>query len=197
VTIDTLTRLLAPFLPYFSEEVYSYIGNESVHTQAWPEVDESRIDEEAESTGELIKEITASIRRYKSEHGIALNAPLGGIEIYSSLTDASDIAGATNSRITLKTGKPDFEQVPCGLKPDMKVLGKTYRSKAKALVDAMNNAGIMEIVRQAESGSVTLPVDGEDIILDTSCFTIEKEVLLEGKAVDVLEVRDAVIVITR
>ncbi|MCX9014176.1 MAG: valine--tRNA ligase [Candidatus Methanoperedens sp.] len=197
VTIDTLTRLLAPFLPYFSEEVYSYIGNESVHAQGWPEVDESLIDEEAESTGELIKEITASIRRYKSEHGIALNAPLGGIEIYSSLTDASDIAGATNSRITLKTGKPDFEQAACGLKPDMKVLGKTYRSKAKAIVDAMKNAGIMEIVRQAESGSVTLHVDGEDIILDTTCFTIEKEVLLGGKAVDVLEVEDAVIVITR
>jgi valyl-tRNA synthetase len=193
VTIDTLSRLLAPFLPYFSEEIYSHLRPVSVHLQQWPQADESLIDADAEVTGELIKEITAAIRRYKSEHGMALNAQLAGVEIYSTLEDASDIAGAANSEVILKTGTPDFETVPTALKPNMKVLGKTYRSRAKLIAEALMNADL----KLAISGRIDLTVDGEDITLDNSCFTVEKEMLLKGKAVDVLEVGSAVIVITR
>lgn len=193
VAVETLLRLLAPFLPYFSEEVYSHISKESIHLKAWPEVDESLIDAEAEAKGEMIKEITAAIRRYKAEHGMALNAPLDEIEIYSPLTDASDIAGAANAEVKLYQGAPDFESVPVKLKPDMKVLGKTYRSKAKAIADALKKAD----PKLAESGSITLSVEGEKITLDPSCFTVEKELLLKGKAVDVLEAGSAVIVIMR
>jgi valyl-tRNA synthetase len=193
VTIDTLSRLLAPFLPYFSEEVYSHLKQESVHLAAWPQADESLINANAEVTGELIKEITAAIRRYKSEHGMALNAQLAGVEIYSTLEDASDIAGAANSEVMLKTGVPDFETVPTALVPNMKVLGKTYRIRAKPIAEAILNAD----PKFGASGSIELTVDNENIILDNTCFTVEKDRLLKGKAVDVLEVGNAVIVITR
>ncbi len=197
ITIETLSRLLAPFMPYFSEEVYSHLKQESIHLQAWPEVNESLIDSDAEATGELIKEITGAIRRYKSERGMALNAPLKEIELYSPITDASDIAGAANTPVRLKTGTPDFEIVPTEIKPNMKVLGKTYRSKAKSIAEALKSSDPKTIVEQAESGSVTLSVDGEDVNLDASSFTVEKDRLLKGKAVDVLEVGSAVIVIMR
>ncbi|MFA4934432.1 MAG: valine--tRNA ligase [Candidatus Methanoperedens sp.] len=196
ITIETLSCLLAPFLPYFSEEIYSHIKEESVHIQAWPQVNESLINAEAEATGEMIKEITAAVRRYKSEHGMALNAPLKDIEIYSSLADASDIAGAANSAIKFNTGIPDFELVPTEIKPNMKVLGKTYRSKAKSIADALKNADPKEFMNMAGS-SVTLSIDGEDITLDPSSFTVEKERLLKGKAVDVIEVGNATIVINK
>ncbi|MDP2767966.1 MAG: class I tRNA ligase family protein, partial [Candidatus Methanoperedens sp.] len=193
ITIETLSRLLAPFLPYFSEEIYSHIKQESVHLQACPQVNESLIDADAEADGELIKEITATIRRYKSERGMALNAQLKGIEIYSSLKDASDIAGAANSAIRLMAGTPDFELVPREIKPNMKILGKTYRSRAKPIAEALMNAD----PKLAITGSIALTVDGENITLDTSFFTVENERLLRGKAVDVLEVGSTVIVITR
>jgi valyl-tRNA synthetase len=193
VTIDTLSRLLAPFLPYFSEEIYSHLRPVSVHLQQWPQADESLIDADAEVTGELIKEITAAIRRYKSEHGMALNTQLAGVEIYSNLEDASDIAGAANSEVILKTGTPYFETVPTALLPNMKVLGKMYRSRAKPIAEAVLNAD----PKLAVSGSIYLTIDNEKITLDNSSFTVEKERLLKGKAVDILEVGNAVIVITR
>jgi valyl-tRNA synthetase len=197
VTIETLSLLLAPFMPYFSEEVYSHLKQESVHLKAWPQVNEALIDADAEATGELIKEITGAIRRYKSEHGMALNAPLKEIELYSSIKDASDIAGAANTQVKLKTGTPDFELVPTEIKPNMKVLGKTYRNKAKSIAEALKKADPKIIMEQAVSGSITLSAESEDITLDTSCFTVEKERLLKGKAVDVLEVGSAIIVILR
>jgi len=191
VSIETISRLLAPFLPYFSEEIYSHIKKESVHLSPWPQVDESLIDSGAEARGEFIKEMTSAIRRYKAEHGMPLNAPLKGIEIYSTIPDASDIAGAANSTIKLKPGAPDFELVPKEIKPNMKVLGKTYRSRAKSIIEALVNAD----VNLAGPGGITLQVDGEEITLDASCFTLEKERLLKGKAVDVLEVGTSTIVI--
>jgi len=193
VSIETISRLLAPFLPYFSEEIYSHIKKESVHLSPWPQVDESLIDSGAEARGEFIKEMTSAIRRYKAEHGMPLNAPLKGIEIYSTIPDASDIAGAANSTIKLKPGAPDFELVPKEIKPNMKVLGKTYRSRAKSIIEALVNAD----VNLAGPGGITLQVDGEEITLDASCFTLEKERLLKGKAVDVLEVGTSTIVIMR
>ncbi|CAG0973956.1 MAG: valine--tRNA ligase [Candidatus Methanoperedens sp.] len=193
VSIETISRLLAPFLPYFSEEIYSHIKKESVHLSPWPQVDESLIDSGAEARGEFIKEMTSAIRRYKAEHGMPLNAPLKGIEIYSTIPDASDIAGAANSTIKLKPGAPDFELVPKEIKPNMKVLGKTYRSRAKSITEALVNAD----VNLAGPGGITLQVDGEEITLDASCFTLEKERLLKGKAVDVLEVGTSTIVIMR
>lgn len=192
-TIETLSLLLAPFIPYFSEEVYSHIRKESVHSAAWPAVNESLIDMEAEKTGELIKEMTSAIRRYKSEHGMPLNAPLKEIEIYSSIQDVSDIAGAANSTIILKNGVPDFELVPKEIKPNMKMLGRTYRSRAKSVADALSTADM----NFAVNGNVTVNVDGEDMILDNSFYTVEKERLLKGKSVDIIEVGTSVIVITR
>jgi valyl-tRNA synthetase len=193
VSIETISRLLAPFLPYFSEEIYSHIKKESVHLSPWPQVDESLIDSGAEARGEFIKEMTSAIRRYKAEHGMPLNAPLKGIEIYSAIPDASDIAGAANSTIKLKPGAPDFELVPKEIKPNMKVLGKTYRGRAKSITEALVNAD----VNLAGPGGITLQVDGEEITLDASCFTLEKERLLKGKAVDILEVGTSTIVIMR
>ncbi|MCZ7402515.1 MAG: valine--tRNA ligase [Candidatus Methanoperedens sp.] len=193
VAIETISKLLAPFLPYFSEEIYSHIKQESIHLQPWPQVNESLIDADAESTGELIKEMTSAIRRYKAENGMPLNAPLNEIEIYSTITDASDIAGASNSTIKLKSGVPDFEMVAKQIKPNMKVLGKTYRNRAKSIAEALVNADL----NLACAGSITLQVEGEEITLDSSCFTVEKERLLKGKAVDILEVGNSTIVIVR
>jgi valyl-tRNA synthetase len=98
VTIDALAKLLAPFAPFFAEEMYSRLGTGSVHMQSWPKADTSWKDEEAGKAGELIKEIVSSVRRYKSEHGIALNAPLKKLEIYGVSIDAIDIIGATNTQ---------------------------------------------------------------------------------------------------
>ncbi|MCE8423321.1 MAG: valine--tRNA ligase [Candidatus Methanoperedens sp.] len=190
LAIDTISRLLAPFIPYFSEEVFSHIKKESVHLQEWPKVDDSLIDADAEATGESMKEITSAIRRYKSEHGMALNAALRDIEIYSELTDVSDIAGAANSTINHRSGSPDLEMVPVKIKPSMKVLGKTYRNRARAIADALTCMDPKVIGEFIE-----LFVDGENITLDSSCFTVETEMLLKGRSVDLIEVGGAKIVI--
>lgn len=101
-SLGTLAQLLAPFSPFFAEEMYSYLGRErSVHTTPWPAVKPELLDPEAEAQGNLIAEIVRAVRRYKADHGIALNAPLLGLRIYTAELEIEDIVNATATAVEL------------------------------------------------------------------------------------------------
>ncbi|MDD3316408.1 MAG: valine--tRNA ligase [Methanosarcina sp.] len=196
-TMKTLSLLLAPFIPFFAEELYSRFNNESVHTQAWPAADESFINNEAEAAGELIKDITGEVRRYKSDLGMALNAPLKKLEIYNAEIDTGDIAGATNSEVELMEGTPSFEYVPVEVKPNMGILGPRFRKDAGAVVKALKAEDPVALEAQVASGKITVTVKGETIELEPETVEIRKEVISGGREVDVVKVKDAVVVIVR
>ncbi|MCK4476727.1 MAG: valine--tRNA ligase [Methanophagales archaeon] len=104
-TLKTLSILLAPFIPFYAEEMHSYIaeeeGERSVHKEKWPEVKPDMIDSEAEQEGDLIADIVRAVRNYKSERGVPLNAPLDKIEIYVDMEglDTEDIENATATKV--------------------------------------------------------------------------------------------------
>ena len=79
-------KLLAPFLPYVTEAIYTGLfaesdGSDSIHTSRWPAVDDVWQDETAIATGELLVEIATAVRRYKSEHNLSLGAELTQLQI--------------------------------------------------------------------------------------------------------------------
>ncbi|NYT19230.1 MAG: class I tRNA ligase family protein, partial [Methanosarcinales archaeon] len=195
--MDALSRMLAPFAPFFAEEMYSRIGEGSVHVQGWPEVDESLISESVEKDGEMIKEIASNVRRYKSESGMALNAPLEKIEVYGTLGDASDLIGVTNSTVEIIEGEPDFEHVPVNIKPNMGIIGPKFRKQAGAIIKTLTSMDPVEVADIASKGNINITVDGEDIELEPESVVIEKEVISAGRAVDVLDVNGTVVVIVR
>ncbi|WP_445474085.1 valine--tRNA ligase [Methanococcoides methylutens] len=195
--MDALSRMLAPFAPFFAEEMYSRIGEGSVHVQNWPEVDESLISESVEKDGEMIKEIASNVRRYKSESGMALNAPLEKIEVYGTLGDASDLIGVTNSTVEIIEGEPDFEHVPVNIKPNMGIIGPKFRKQAGAIIKTLTSMDPVEVADIASKGNINITVDGEAIELEPESVVIEKEVISAGRAVDVLDVNGTVVVIVR
>lgn len=197
VTLDAITRMLAPFAPFFAEEVYSHIGNGSVHIQDWPVADETMISDEAEKQGELIKEIASSIRRYKSDHGIALNAPLSKIEIYGGFGDTTDLAGVTNSPIEVMEGKPEFEHVAKEVKPNMGIIGPKYRKRAGQIIGALKALDPADVADMIEAGKVTVTVGDETFDLESDAVEVEREVTSAGRAVDVLEFGKVLVVIVR
>ncbi len=101
-TLKTLNLMLAPFVPFFAEEMYSYLSKEgSVHRAKWPQP--GKIDTDAETEGELIAAIVRAVRRYKSERGIPLNAALKRIVIFAGDNiSTGDIANATATAVELR-----------------------------------------------------------------------------------------------
>jgi valyl-tRNA synthetase len=63
-TIDVLLRLLAPFIPFATEEVWSWTHDGSVHTAAWPS---ALGDDEATGLLRLVGEALIGIRRAKTD----------------------------------------------------------------------------------------------------------------------------------
>jgi valyl-tRNA synthetase len=80
----TTLKLLAPILPYVTEEIYRHLfagADESIHRSAWPTSDETLEDDWIENAGdELIRAVTA-VRRFKTEHGLALGAELARLQL--------------------------------------------------------------------------------------------------------------------
>lgn len=198
LAVDVMLKMLSPFLPFFSEEAYSKLHQESIHTQPWPVVDRDLIDEGAEQEGELIVQVAGYVRRYKSDHGIALNAPLKKIDIYSAtLSDVTDLEGVTNTRVELHRDAPEFEQVPVGIRPNMSIIGPRYKKQAKHILDALEKSDPRVIAEQAKRGGILIETEGGGVVLEREAISVQTEILLRGKAVNVETIDDTTIVIEK
>ena len=80
--MSTLIRLLSPFTPHVCDELWENLFKEGyASTSEWPNTDEEMIDSEAEEAGELLKEIIAEIRKYKTENKLHLGYELNEVNI--------------------------------------------------------------------------------------------------------------------
>lgn len=95
LALQVQLRLLAPFLPYVTEEVWSWWQEGSVHRAAWPTVTE--LGSPAASDGSLIDAVASAlsgIRGAKSAAKVKMRAPLARVEVTgpARLVDAAEKA---------------------------------------------------------------------------------------------------------
>jgi valyl-tRNA synthetase len=192
--IETLSRLMAPIMPFLSEEIYHSLTGESVHVQSWPKP----LGVAADPAGLAVKEIAAALRRYKSEKGMALNSPLPGIVVYSDLgLETVDLRGVANSPVESRIGKPEVEMKPVAVKPQMKILGPMFKDKSRKIIKILNSMDVAEVARQKASGCIKVDVDGEAIDLPPAAVELVVETLSAGEAVDVLGVGDTTVLVRK
>ncbi|NYF11054.1 valyl-tRNA synthetase [Leifsonia sp. AK011] len=65
--IDVFLRLLAPYLPFATEEVWSWTHEDSVHTSAWPTVADLGSPADPDGLLTVVSEALISIRRAKTD----------------------------------------------------------------------------------------------------------------------------------
>ncbi|RKT77067.1 valyl-tRNA synthetase [Terracoccus luteus] len=93
LALRVLLRLLAPFLPYVTEEVWSWFGSGSVHRQAWPTRDELPAGGDADvlvSVGAAL----AGVRRAKSEAKVGMRATVRSMTLALPATAADHVRAA-------------------------------------------------------------------------------------------------------
>lgn len=86
--------LFAPVLPHVTEQIYIAMFTHpdhrlSIHRMPWPTPNDSWLDERSEKVGELLLEIATIVRRYKSEHNLALSSVLKRLQLATDRTHLS------------------------------------------------------------------------------------------------------------
>ncbi|HCR98966.1 MAG: valine--tRNA ligase [Halomonas sp.] len=83
--LETILRLAHPMMPYITEEIWQRVSplagtlmgeGASLMLQAWPEADESKIDEQATRDIEWLKGVIIAVRNIRAEMNIAPGKPL-------------------------------------------------------------------------------------------------------------------------
>jgi valyl-tRNA synthetase len=82
----SLIKMLAPFIPYVTEEVFQLLFKSdnretSIHLAEWPKVNGDLLDDTAERVGEALVEIATAVRRHKSQAKVSMGTRLHRIRI--------------------------------------------------------------------------------------------------------------------
>jgi valyl-tRNA synthetase len=73
--LETILRLLHPFMPFITEELYGALtGETTVMTARWPQPDPSLQDRDAETEMEFVMGVVGALRRFRADHTIPHSA---------------------------------------------------------------------------------------------------------------------------
>ena len=196
-------KMLAIFQPHITEDVYqehfkAIDGNKSIHLTAWPEP--IFIDEDAEVEGDALSKVLAEIRAWKSERKIPLNAELSMIEFVGAeakLLEASkaDISETTKAKEVIIAPEADLTEEIVAIKPLHKVLGPAFKAEAKAIVAAVAAMDVADAAKMLQAGAIEVEIDGNKISVGAEYFETEKRLMLDGKAVETIQVGNILVLV--
>lgn len=196
-------KMLAPFMPHVTEEVYQSLfrgseGERSIHLTAWPEpvLD----DEDALAVGERLKDVVAGIRTWKSERKLPLNAPLKLVELVGAdaavLADArEDLLDATKAEELNIAPEAELVETVVAVKPVHSKLGPAFKAKAKGVVAAVAAMDPATAASKLAEGPLVIEIDGESVEIGPEFLQLEKELMLDGKAVETLQIGNILVLI--
>ena len=179
-TLVTLSKLLAPAIPFLSERMYQNLvvnggvagAPESVHLCDYPEVDESLVDlslSRRMALAQLVVNVGHGLREKANQR---VRQPLGELRFASSSPEQRDavlllsevIAEELNvKRISAVDDLDDL--VKYAYKPNLKTLGPKYGKSLGAITKALATVD-QKIMLPLRSGkTVTLTIDGAAVEL--------------------------------
>lgn len=177
----TLAKLMAPYTPMLSEEIYTNLTDgESVHFTDYPVADESLIDLELERDMESARQIVELARNVRNETGIKTRQPLSSLVVSMSREFAvSEYEDIIKDEINIKEihiETSDNGFVNFSLKLNLKVAGKKYGKNVGFLQNALKNLEPEAATDVVASGEfhITSP-EGEALVITADELLIEKQ----------------------
>ncbi len=108
----TLSKLLAPFVPFLSEEIYQNLqgldiekSTTSVHTQSWPVADKKFINSDLETQMEIARKICQAIHFQRQQSNMPIRQPLAKATINCPATLSNEIINIIQEETNIKNIK--------------------------------------------------------------------------------------------
>ena len=166
----TVSKLLAPFAPFYADQLYKDLGGEkdSVHLESFPVADASLIDSDLEARMEMAQKITSMVLALRRKVNIKVRQPLQAIMIPASEEQRKHIEAVKNlimNEVNVKELKFVegagilVKKVKC----NFRVMGKKFGKQMKAVAAAVDALSQEQIAELEANGSLVLPgVEGLD-----------------------------------
>ncbi|MNZ55610.1 Isoleucine--tRNA ligase [compost metagenome] len=177
----TVSKLMAPFTPMLSEDIFTNLGGgESVHLADYPVADEALIDVELEQDMESARQIVELARNVRNETGIKTRQPLSDLIVSINRDFAvAEYEEIIKEEINVKV--IDIETSDSGfvdflLKLNLKVAGKKYGKNVGFLQGFLKGLSAEEARQVVEQGEVkvTSP-EGEELVITSEELLVEKQ----------------------
>ncbi|GAA0707809.1 isoleucine--tRNA ligase [Paraclostridium ghonii] len=166
--LTELCKLIAPFTPFISEEIYRNLTNEaSVHLATYPKSNLDLIDINLEEKMDLVKNLVTLGRASREATRIKVRQPIQKVLVDGKYEDSiSDVVDLIKEELNVKEvvfAKDLSEYMNFTLKPNFKVLGPVLGPKMKFFAGALNKLDASEVVPKIESGeSIAVDIDSEE-----------------------------------
>lgn len=168
-----VAKLIAPFAPFISDEIFTKLtGEETVHIADFPVADEALIDEKVEDRMDLVRTLVTLGRGTREKERIKVRQPLHEVMVDGKYKPViEDLTDLIKEELNVKevVFADELDQfMNYSLKPNFKVAGPVLGKKIKLFGGALAKENPAEFVSKLENGNVVMNLDGED-------FEIQKE----------------------
>lgn len=176
-----LSKLIAPFAPFISEEIYRKLtGKESVHIERYPVANEDLIDEKNEFKMDLVRTLVSLGRSAREEANIKVRQPVKDILVYGADKEViSGLVDLIKEELNVKevTFPENLEEyMNFILKLDFKVAGKILGKDVKRAVAALNSCDAKAVIDELDkNGEVTLDTPEGPLMLKKEWVEIRTE----------------------
>jgi isoleucyl-tRNA synthetase len=182
--LTTLVKLLAPFMPFLTEELYQNLVRSvdeqapvSVHLCDWPQVNEVLIDEQLTRETHLVMRVVGLGRSAREKAQIKVRQPLNALYVrLPNVAEEEALMRLQNQVLEelnikhLYLMEKESDMLAYSLKPQVKVLGPKYGplvQKILAAFKSMNAHAAQEAAKLlSETGTLTFTIDGQQVVLN-------------------------------
>ena len=174
----SLSKLIAPFVPFIAEEIYQNLvrsldksAPESVHFCAFPEADESLIDTSLNEGMDKVLEIVNLGRACRSASNVKNRQPLSKVIVCTSkeLKLDKELQELIKDELNVETIEilhNADEYVSYELKPQLRTVGPKYGKLLGGIKNFLTTAGSAENVGKVrQGGALEFEVDGQKVEL--------------------------------
>lgn len=163
-----LTKLIAPVVPFISEEIYTALTNkESVHLAKFPKCDDKLIDEKIEEKMDLVRDLISLGRNVREEAKIKVRQPISeAILDGKNKNIIGDLTELIKEELNVKEIKfvDDLSiYMNYEVKPNFKVCGPLLGSSIKSFQGYVKNFNYGDIKNLEEGNEVKINLDGKEI----------------------------------
>ena len=174
ICLMTVAKLLAPFAPFYSDQLYKDLGGalDSVHLDKFPVADDAQINKDLEARMQMAQKITSMVLALRRKVNIKVRQPLQAIMIPAIDAEQKKHIEAVKNLIMNEVNVKELRFVEGAgvlvkkVKCNFRTMGKKFGKLMKGVAAAMDQLSQEQIAELEQQGTIAIEVEGQQLTVE-------------------------------